>query len=145
MAKETGADVIAPPTPPLAYFGIARSLMSGINLLAQNPAACGLALPMLCAHALECLLKAYLSRSGEDRELRTKDVRHNISRLWAMAFSEGLEVSEKAPAWVDRLSEVHDAPYCLRYSTNVHGIVTPGVEPMVTELNALLVAVKKRL
>lgn len=139
-----GPMTIAPAGPPHTYFGVAQNLMSGVQILAsaQSP---GLALPLLCAHVLECILKAYISRGGSDSALKAPNIRHNLVALWRLANSQGLAVSSAPPAWVARLGELHESPYYLRYSTGVHGIVSPGPQPMVSELAALLEQVRGHL
>ena len=136
---------IAPAAPPDTYFGVAQSMMPGVKVLATASPSSPLALSLVAAHVLECLLKAYLSRDGSDAALKDRDVRHNLNALWAMAFAQGLRVPESPPHWVDCLSGLHDSPYYLRYSTGVHGIVSPGAEPMTSELSALLEVVRAQL
>ena len=136
---------IAPAAPPHTYFGVAQSMMPGVKVLATASPSAPLALSLVAAHVLECLLKAYLSRKGSDAALKDRNVRHNLNALWAMAFTQGLRVPELPPSWVDCLSGLHDSPYYLRYSTGVHGIVSPGAEPMTSELAALLEIVRGQL
>jgi hypothetical protein len=104
-----------------------------------------MALSLVAAHVLECLLKAFLSRGGSDTAVRKQDVRHNLTLLWSMAAQEGLAIAVPAPDWVMRLSEIHDSPYYLRYSTGVHGIVMPPPQPMADELAALATLVSGSL
>jgi hypothetical protein len=136
---------IAPAGPPHTYFGVAQSMMSGVKVLATASPPPALALALVAAHCLECVLKAYLSRDGSDAALRKPNVRHDLNTLWAMAFAQGLEVQESPSSWVDCLSGLHKRPYYLRYSTGVHGIVSPGAEPMTSELAALLEIVREKL
>ena len=138
-------DVIAAPAPPHTYFGVAQSMMPGVTILAAASPAPPLALCLVAAHVLECLLKAYLSRDGSDADVRDAKVRHDLSALWGMAFAQGLPVPQSPPAWVDCLSGLHKHPYYLRYSTGVHGIVSPAPEPMASELRALLETVRGQL
>jgi hypothetical protein len=119
-------DVIKSPGPPQTYLGVARSLTSAIQILAKDETTSAIAFCLLAAHQAECLLKAYLSRGGSDARLRKPDLRHNLVALWEVAVSEGLPIEAPTPRWVQRLSELHDAPYMLRYSTGVHGVVTPA-------------------
>jgi len=120
-------------------------MLPGVKVLAAASPLPVLALALVAAHVLECLLKAYLSRDGSDAEVRNSDVYHDLNALWAMAFSQGLRVPESPPGWVDGLSGLHKRPYYLRYSTGVHGIVSPGAEPMTSELAALLETVQGQL
>jgi hypothetical protein len=138
-------DTIAPPALPHTYFGVAQSLMPGVKILAGASPLPAHALSLVAAHVLECLLKAYLSRDGSDASVKRKSVRHNLNALWAMAFKQGLRIPEAPPSWVDGLSGLHKSPFYLRYSTGVHGIVSPGAEPMTSELVELLEVVRVQL
>ena len=120
-------------------------MLPGVRILADASPLPALPLAMISAHVLECILKAYLSRSGDDRRLRQSDVRHNLEALWSLARADGLNVQSQPPQWVAGLSQLHDSPYYLRYSTGVHGIVSPAPEPMATELAALIVQVQSQL
>jgi len=136
---------IAPAAPPHTYFGVAQSMMPGVKVLAAASPPSPLALALVAAHVLECLLKAYLSRNGSDAALKKSKVRHDLNALWAMAFAQGLRVPESPPSWADCLSGLHKDPYYLRYSKGVHGIVSPGAEPMTSELAALVEIVRGQL
>jgi hypothetical protein len=138
-------NTVAPPVLPQSYFGVAQSLVPAAKILAAASPPPAIALAMVCAHTLECLLKAFLSKDGSDSEVRKKNVQHNIVALWAMAHAKGLHIPESPPSWVECLSRIHDSPYYLRYSTGVHGIVTPGAEPMASELVALLETVRVQI
>lgn len=137
--------VIARPAPPNTYFGVAQSLMPGVKALAVASPLPVLALALVAAHILECLLKAYLSKNGSDTVVQDHNVRHNLNAMWAMAYAQGLDIPESPPSWVDCLSGLHKPPYHLRYSTGVHGIVSPGAEPITSELAALLELVREQL
>jgi len=128
---------VTPPGPPHTYFGVAQRLLPAIRILAE-PSVSAWAMALLSAHTLECLLKAYLSRDGSDDRLKHQQTRHNLDGLWRQAASEGLAVPADPPDWVVRLSELHNAPYYLRYSTGINGIVTPQPALMASELVALL-------
>jgi len=136
---------IVPAAPPHTYLGVAESMMPGVKVLAAASPFPALALALVAAHVLECLLKAYLSRHGSDDALKNPDVRHDLEALWAMAFEQGLRIPRSPPDWVACLSGLHKSPYYLRYSTGVHGIVSPGAEPMTSELAALLEIVRAQL
>jgi hypothetical protein len=145
LSATLGAVTIAPPAPPHTYLGVARGMMPGVHALAVRPLVSPLALALVAAHVLECVLKAYLSRGGSDAAVKESVVRHNLTALWDMALKAGLPISATPPSWVQRLSEVHGSPYYLRYSTGVHGIVLPAPEPVATELPELLALVEKHL
>ena len=137
--------ITGPAAPPHTYLGVAQGMLSGLKVLADASPPPILALSLVAAHMLECLLKAFLSKDGSDADLKNKKVRHNLNALWRMAFEQGLRISETPPSWADRLSSVHNSPYYLRYSTGVHGIILPAVEPMVSELEALLDLIREQI
>jgi hypothetical protein len=132
---------ISKPAPPETYLGVAESMMAGVSVLAKHGIA-GLALPLVAAHTLECALKAYLSRDGQDSRLKQPALRHHIEELRKLARTEGLPIGD-VPDWAANLSRIHDKPYYLRYSTGIHGIVTPAPEPMATELAAIIGTVRQ--
>jgi hypothetical protein len=137
-------DAVSPPITPLTSFGVAENLMPGVKLLASGPTSTSLALAFLCAHVLECLLKAFLAREGmSDSELRSQSIRHDLAKLWSEAVARGLHVSAAPPDWVTCLSRLHAPPYFLRYSPHVHAIVSPAAQPMVSELEMILEVVRK--
>ena len=137
-------DAVSPPITTYTSFGVAENLMPGVKLLAFGPTSTSLALAFLCAHVLECLLKAFLSREGmSDSELKSQSIRHDLAKLWSEAVARGLDVSAAPPDWVTCLSRLHGPPYFLRYSTNVHVIVSPATQPMVSELEMLLEVIRK--
>ncbi|MGH7930762.1 MAG: hypothetical protein ACREQV_23570, partial [Candidatus Binatia bacterium] len=113
MSATLGDVTVAPPGPPHTYFGVAQQLLPAVTTLANAPASAW-ALALLCAHMLECLLKAYLSRGGSDTHLKQQQIRHNLDRLWRQAGVEGLPVHAEPPDWVARLSALHNTPYYLR-------------------------------
>lgn len=131
--------------PPHTYLGVAYAMLPGVRILAAASPLPALPLAMVSAHVLECILKAYLSRSGDNSQIKPHSVRHNLNKLWSLAHGEGLKIQGQPPQWVDSLSHIHDHPYYLRYSTDVHGISTPPPEPMTTELTALIEQVLSQL
>ena len=134
------------PCPPDTYVGIAAHLLPDVQFLAKASPPSGIGLPMLCAHALECALKAYLSRDGEDKHVRTNEVRHNLAKLWTMASVDGLKIPTTPPSWVGQLSDLHKGPdYYLRYSTKVNGIASPAPATMIDDLTELLELVRNQL
>lgn len=136
---------VEPAGPPHTYQGIAFAMLPGVRVLAAASPLPALPLAMVSAHVLECTLKAYLSRSGDDRSVKANGVRHNLNALWSLAHSDGLQIQSQPPQWVACLSQLHDSPYFLRYSTGVHSISTPAPEPMTTELSALVEQVQRQL
>ena len=127
-----------PAGPPHTCFGVARSMLPGVRTLSAATPLAPLALCLVAAHVLECTLKAYLSRGGSDKAVRASTVRHNIVALWSMAHAQGLAVTLAPPDWVKTLSDLHNSPYHLRYSTGVYGIVKPAIQPMAAELESLV-------
>jgi hypothetical protein len=136
---------VLPAEPPRTYLGVAHAMLPGVRILAASSPLPALPLAMISAHTLECGLKAYLSRSGDESQVRKREVQHNLNALWSLAFSQGLNIQEQPPQWVDILSHIHKWPYYLRYSTDVHGIQTPAPEPMVTELATIIDQVQRQL
>lgn len=136
---------VVPPGPPHTYLGIAYSMLPGVRVLAAAVPLPALPLAMVSAHVLECTLKAYLSRSGDDARVKHRKVRHNLNVLWSMAHADGLTIPCSPPQWADCLSHLHNSPYYLRYSTGVHILSTPAPEPMTSELAALLEQVRRQL
>jgi hypothetical protein len=136
---------VAGPAPPHSYVGVAQNLVEGIKVLVAAESPPPVALAMLCAHALECSLKAYLSRDGNDARLMNPAIRHNIGALWALASREGLAVPEIAPPWVCGLSDLHDKPYDLRYATRFQFLVLPAAGLMAAGVTDLLQLVRINL
>jgi hypothetical protein len=139
------SDAIAAPGPPHNYIGVARAVGEGVALLAKFNPRTSIPVCLLAAHQAECLLKAFLTRNGSDAAVRAPDIMHNLEKLWAAAASDGLGACVLPPPWLTRLSDLHNRPYHLRYSTGVHGIVAPPVAEMVAGLAALSEAVESGL
>jgi hypothetical protein len=140
-----GPVTLAAAGPPHTYLGVADSLLPAVRILASSDERPAIPIAMLSAHALECILKGYISRGGDDSSVRCAKVWHNLNALWSLAVADGLHVPSKPPDWVNRLSDLHDRPFYLRYSEKVHGIVTPAVEPMARELAEILKQVRNQL
>ena len=137
---------IAPVTPAEAYFGAAQALMPGAQWLATAPSIPGSALTLVSGHMLECLLKAFLSSRGTtESELKKRGLRHNLSKLWRQASIAGLQISPTPPAWVERLSALHNHPFYLRYPMGLNGLFLPATEPMLSEMQALLDLVRQKI
>jgi len=138
--------VALPAAPPFTYLGVANALIDGARALYAAEGNVHIALALVSSHALECLLKAYLSGVGlNEKELKAGNLRHNLKGLWKEANARGMEIDTEPPMWVNTLSSVHDAPYQLRYSLGVHGIALPPVIDVVNGLNDLLLKVKAHL
>ncbi len=130
---------IAPAAPPHTYLGISRQLANAIQPLISSGPSCSFALAFVCAQTLECALKAYLSRSGDDSRVKEPAIRHNLEELWHLAEAEGLQLMQPTPSWVSQLSSLHDGrKFLLRYSTGVHGMVSPATEPMCIDIEQIV-------
>ncbi len=140
-----GKVTAAPAGPPHTYLGMARSHMSGVTLLASGVPGTSLSLTLVAGFVAENALKAYLSRTGNDAKVRKLGVRHDLVKLWSLAYGDGLPISAKPPDWLEHLGKLHGPPYIGRYSTGVHGMVTPAAQPMTMELEALVDLVAKNL
>lgn len=141
------------PRPPHTYLGVAYSMMSGVQVLANAIPVPSSALAFLAAHVLECCLKAYLSRDGSNTVAGDHQIRHNLCALWSRAHGEQLQISASPPYWVELLSLLHASPYYLRYLGSetrvgpqyVHGISLPAAQPMTNELSELLRLVEQAI
>jgi hypothetical protein len=143
-----GPDRVLPAGPPHTYFGMAQSFLVGSQALGTEGPRTAVALAFLSAQTAECALKAFLSRSGDQgrlKDLTRKPLRHNLVALWSLACSEGLQAPATPPNWLVTLGRLHDEPYYLRYATGVHGLVTPAPEPMLSDLTALVDAIRGHL
>jgi hypothetical protein len=134
-----------PAGPPHTYLGMARQFLEGAEVLATSMPGSAVSLAFLVAQATECALKAFLSRSGDDKRLKNPQLRHDLIALWSLAAEEGMQISIAPPAWVSTLAHLHAAPYYLRYSTGVHGLVLPASEPMTSELAIVVEQASKQI
>jgi hypothetical protein len=150
------SDFISSPARFESYFGVAQSLLPGVHVLALHTPQCSMALALVTAHVLECLLKAFLARTQPDprataaADEEVKKAGHNLKWLWVNASQRGLEIPATPPDWALILHGLHDRPFKLRYSRDLHdqglhGVVTPGAQPMVAELDALVGLVRDQL
>jgi hypothetical protein len=131
------ADTFGPDPVASAYFTAARSLLDGARLPAIPDPGARWARALVCAFALEGLLKAYLAHRGHGN-LKDQSIRHDLGALWALARSDGLALPHPDPAWLDTLSSHHGAPrFIFRYATGVNAVQLPAPEPMVSDLEAI--------
>ncbi|UJW82708.1 hypothetical protein [Hydrogenophaga sp. SL48] len=136
---------IVHPKPPDTYLGVAYGMIGGAHTLATQSSS-RLALALVSAHVLECTLKAFISRNGDDSKLKKEfEIRHNLEHLWDLARIEGLPISQQLPVWALSLAAIHGHPYHLRYSYGINGLQLPDAEPMVAELQALLDLVQEQV
>jgi hypothetical protein len=125
------------------YMIVARDLLQGVEALSTlppnvHPRSCA----MLAAHALECVLKAFLWHRGKE-EIRG----HNLVDLWKKAHRGGLSIPKDPPDWVTILSSGHGPNYYFRYQegeggTIVHGGQWPELISMRDELKNLIKTVE---
>lgn len=129
---------ILEPAPPATYLGVAYSFLPAIRRLAPFPGDSAIPHAHLCAHALECALKAYLSRAGDDSTVRGHQIRHDLNALWGKAAADGLAIPACPPQWVHELSDLHASPFYLRYAPGVHIISTPPARSMTIDLEGIV-------
>jgi len=137
-------DTVVPAGPPHTYLGVAQQLMPSIATLATC-AENAYGKTLLCGHAIECVLKAYITRVESGRASLKTIKHHNLMRLWAMAATSGPGVTATVPAWLAHLNHLYAAPYRLRYANGYHGAVLLAAEPMVTDLRELLTTVSQAI
>jgi hypothetical protein len=129
---------VQPVKPHEAFFSAAESLLTGAGIIAESGQNASVAFTFLCGQATECFLKAFLSHRGFDLDtLKSAAFRHDIGKLWSAAMSRALPLGDPMPPWADCLDELHDNPYYLRYPMGLHGIVLPGIDPMLSELQRI--------
>jgi hypothetical protein len=135
------ADTMGQLTEGDGYMIVARDLFQGVEALSKlppsiHPRSCAL----LAAHALECVLKAFLWHKGK-KKLRGE---HNLLKLWDMAYKEGLSIPEQPPDWVSILSQGHGPNFYFRYQEGVkvsnkkHVIVHGGQTPELISMRDAL-------
>ena len=127
---------VAPMTVAEACFGIAQQFMAGARVLASAP-GCALTFAFVCGQISECFFKAFLSWKGVSESTLRHQLGHDLSALRAMAVTHGLAVDPTEPQWLTRLSSLHGRPFVLRYPVGLNGLVTPGPQPMLSDLEAL--------
>lgn len=131
--------------PPHTFVAAAQQLSTGLRPLANADRTCESPLALLAAQVVECALKAFLSRSGDDKRLKKPAIRHDLEGLWLLAQMEGLPIGQSPPPWLQLLSKLHRSPYPLRYAKDVFLIALPPSEPMLTEIEELLQVVAASL
>jgi hypothetical protein len=126
------------------YLAAATALMRGATVLAAAPPdESGWAFALVSGQILECSLKAFLLKAGvPEKELKKKEVRHNLSELWARAAGLSLPIGH-APQWVDHLNGLHDFPYCLRYPEGLNALVLTDAHQTQSDLRNLINTVEK--
>jgi len=138
------ASCVRQPTQGDAYMIVARDLLQGVEALSTLPKISPRGCALIAAHALECALKAFLWHKGKKKEIRGRDVQHDLVALWDMTYKEkGLGIPEVPPDWVEVLSYGHGPNFYFRYQegerkTVVHGGQTPALVPMAVELKKLI-------
>jgi hypothetical protein len=137
---------LMPPAAPYTFLGVAESFLNGIRPLANHGIESTMPLALVCAHTLECILKAYISRDGTPATaLKARKFNHDLKALWNDAHSAGLKIPAALPDWADNLARLHNAPYHLRYAEGIHIITTPAAEPMASEIGAIVTMVRREI
>lgn len=133
-----------PAKAPHTYLAMATHFAGGAKYLSSSPEN-AISTTFLCAQATECALKAYLSRDGDERRLKSQNIRHNLVSLWELASTEGLIVKSPAPQWLVMLGELHNKPYYLRYLSGDHGLTLPPQTLMIDELATLIQKIRNQI
>lgn len=140
------------PTQGDGYMAVARELLPAVKALATLPNVPPRAAALIAAHALECALKAFLWHKGKDSEILAGKVKHDLLKLWSIAFKEGLDISQAPPDWCRIFISGHGPRFYFRYQegvldekqkTIVHGGSTPALEPMAVALRKLIETVER--
>jgi len=131
-----------------AYLIVSRDLVQGVEALSGMtqipPRSCSL----IAAHALECILKAFLWHKGKRKEIIQSKIQHNLVALWEMAYKEeDLSISQIPPDWVTILSTGHGPNFYFRYQEGEEKIIvnvgqTPALLPMKMALKELFETVE---
>lgn len=134
------------PTHSESFLTVADNLLLGAMVLEAAPPTCPPhALAMLCAHSLECILKAYIVRSDHPEVLKwaRKEGGHDIEQLWNKALLEGLIIESPIPDWAQRLGGLHGSPFILRYARGTnpdegfHGTSFPILKGLPKKLSEI--------
>ena len=135
---------VGQPTEGDGYMIVARDLLQGVEALSAFPNISSRSCALIAAHALECAIKAFLWHKGKEKEIRGRDVQHDLVALWNMAYKEkGLSIPQVPPDWVTTLSSGHKPNFYFRYKKGqgknvVHGGQTPALIPMRDALKNLI-------
>ena len=97
----------------LALFGISKRGQTESNMMQNAP------IVHLICHSIEMFLKLALYKTGSnDRDLRTFDLRHNLTNLKEECENRGVVLSDDVAKMIDALSPLHEA-HKLRYTAFV--------------------------
>lgn len=132
------------PTPSESFLAVAEELLKGAVILDKELRPPLRPVALLCGHALECILKAYLVRDGDPvlvKRLRIM-MGHKIALCWEEAARDGFDIEQPTPDWVLRLAALHQAPYVLRYGRGakeqgLHGLSFPVLKGMPQRLQSM--------
>ena len=134
---------IAPVTPFDAFIGAAEALLTGVQPLVSVLPDTAWPLTFIAGQIVECSLKAHLSGRGvPEKELKSAPLRHDLLALWSLAAQRGLVFAQATPVWLQRLSELHDGPYVIRYPMGANGVVLPQMAMMAADLPLIVQAVR---
>jgi hypothetical protein len=134
---------VAPVTTAAALLGAAEALLSGVQPLASSLPSTAWPLTFVAGQIVECSLKAYLAKRGvPEAELKQHRIGHNLLKLWSQAVSHGFSFAPCDPIWLQRLSELHNGPYVIRYPMGLNAVVLPQCAEMANDLPLLVRAVR---
>lgn len=124
------------PTQIDAYLVVARDLLQGVEALSimtkLPPRSCSL----IAAHALECILKAFLWHKGKRKKIRQSKIQHNLVALWGHGIQGRRSWYSTSTARLGyHISIGHGPNFYFRYQegeekTIVNGGQTPELIPM---------------
>ncbi|MEO8134884.1 MAG: hypothetical protein ABI831_13000 [Betaproteobacteria bacterium] len=125
------------------YLSAAKSLFSGVAVLAQEAAGTRLACTILAGTVLEYALKAHLASVGYSaNRLNHPPFGADLEALWFEAATHGLDVPAKPPRWCSGLNDRHGEKF------PIHEPMSGAPEPsdlllLTADLAALLALVNK--
>jgi len=141
---------MAQPTQGDGYLIVARELLQALEPIASLSKVPPRAAALIAAHTLECILKTYLWHKGKSKEIRKRDIQHDLLKLWCMAYDSNLDIARTPPAWCKILGSGHGPLFYFRYQegenkTIVHGGQTPEMVSTIRDLKALLRTVERSI
>jgi hypothetical protein len=131
---------------PREYRTVAGEFLAALELLADQPGMASSAWVCLAAQALECTLKAYITRLGLPAPARRQD--HDLINLWSSAVNASAAAAKKIslearpPEWCVMLNALHDHPFPHRYPAAEGLTATTERAQLARTLRALLAEVE---
>lgn len=136
--------ISAPPSAAQSYLIAAQGFFEGAEALAKHSPQFLLPCAFLSSQALECTLKSFLAHKGKtEKDLRS--IGHDLETLWVNAANHGLQIESTPKPWCELLNSAHNKPYFFRYPMGLNGISYPAIEPMISELNSIIILVKEKI